>query len=74
MLRIDSKNTSFNAVSTYNGENIASFNASVNDPGNNAYINFNIDNLTTLKANIGTFKTDLAAFIDAIVADPDDGE
>ena len=75
MLRVDSKNTNFNAVSIYNGDNIASFNASVNDPGNNAYINFNIDNLTTAKTNISTLKADLNAFLDAIMTEPaDDGE
>ena len=66
MLRIDSRNINFNAVSLINNSTVATYNASVNDPDNNAYINISINDMATVRNNLVTIKTDLDEFIDEI--------
>lgn len=67
MLRIDSTNTNYNASSIIGGNNVATFTASVNNPGDSVYFSVNVNNLTTLQTNLAEIKEDLADFIDSIV-------
>ncbi len=48
MLRMDSTNTNYSASSVVEGENIASFSAGVNTPGDNVYFSINVNNLSAL--------------------------
>lgn len=67
MLRIDSTTTSYAASSVINGNNVASFNANVNNPGDSVYFSINVNNLITLQANLAEIKEDLTDFIDSVV-------
>lgn len=66
MLRIDSTNTNYSASSIIGGNNVATFTASVNNPGDSVYFSMNVNNLATLQANLTEIKDDLADFIDSI--------
>ena len=66
MLRIDSTTTSYNASSIIDGNNIASFTANINNPGEGVYVSIGFNNLTTLQANLSELKEDLDEFIDTI--------
>jgi len=66
MLRIDSTNTNYNASSIIGGSNVATFTASVNNPGDSVYFSININSLAILQTNLTEIKDDLADFIDSI--------
>lgn len=66
MLRIDSRNMNYNGVSMVGDTIIAGFNANVNEPENNAYLNINIQNMSAMRTNIIVFEADLNSFIDEI--------
>lgn len=66
MLRIDSTTTSYNASSIIGGNNVASFTANINNPGEGVYVSVGFNNLTTLQANLAELKEDLDEFIDTI--------
>lgn len=66
MLRIDSTTTSYNASSIIGGNNVASFTANINNPGEGVYVSVGFNNLTTLQANLSELKEDLNEFIDTI--------
>ena len=66
MLRIDATTTSYNASSIIDGDNVASFTANINNPGEGVYVSIGFNNLTTLQANLSELKEDLEEFIDTI--------
>lgn len=66
MLRIDSTNTNYSASSIIGGNNVATFTASVNNPGDSVYFSINVNNLAILQTNLTEIKDDLADFIDSI--------
>ena len=70
MLRIDSMNMNYNGTSIVGNSSLISFNANINDPDNNAYVNFSISNMSDFRENLATAKVDIAAFIDEIVKLP----
>ena len=74
MLRVDSRNINFNATCLVGGDVLASFNASVNDPDNNIYVNVNISNSDRARTNATVLKTDLTEFIEEILKDPSDDD
>ena len=67
MLRIDSKNSNYNAACVANLIQIAYFNATVNTPDNTVYVNINIDNKSAFIDNIAVAKADLEQFIDTVL-------
>lgn len=67
MLKINSTNTNFNAVSAIDETTLASFSASTNEPDNNAYISISIDNMRAFKENLAIVDADITAFIDTVM-------
>lgn len=67
MLRIDSTNTSYNASSIIGGNNVASFTANINNPGEGVYVSIGFNSLTILQNNLTELKEDLEEFLDSIV-------
>ena len=66
MLRIDSTTTSYNASSIIGGNNVASFSANINNPGEGVYLSIGFNNLTILQTNLSEIKEDLCDFLDSI--------
>lgn len=67
MLRIDSTTTSYAASSIIGGNNVASFTANINNPGDGVYLSVGFNSLATLQSNLTELKEDLEEFIDTIV-------
>lgn len=72
MLRIDNKNMNYNGSCIVNEAIIANFNANVNEPNGNCYINVNMEDLALARANLAAVKLDLAAFVDAIMGEEEE--
>ena len=66
MLRIDSKNTSYNGASILNDRIVAYFNG--NNNGTNLHIDINIDDVNLV--NFSLLKADLDDFVDEIAKFP----
>lgn len=74
MLRIDSKNMNFNGTCIVDDRGLASLNANVNDPDNNAYISISIGDMNFARTNLAALEADVIAFLGEIARLPEDEE
>ena len=64
MLRVDSKNINYSAVSVVNNEVIASFYGDCN--ANHVGVSINFEDISKFTTNLATIETDLSSFLDQI--------